>query len=582
MGRRSQKSANANREGGAAGEEEATHKPRKSKSGRTGSKGGRPRTRDQEEPCSSSRAEAEREARRRRKKMRGTPIGHCVSNADATATAKIMKQVKYYFNSMKLEQSFIDAYANDGWKGQSREKVRPEKELERATAKILGWKLKIRKAVQELDKMCLEGSILDSAFDADGQLDYQEIFCAKCHSHEAEVDNDIILCDGFCNRGFHQKCLNPPLATEDIPPGDEGWMCPICDCKSDCASFLNDHLGTDFDVEMSWEKFFPEAVEGSNTIVADDAVQDLPSEDSDDDDYDPDNKDKEQEKLANGKGAKANEAGEEQDQAGDDDDESDDSGGDDSGGGDGSDSDDGTTDLSGEEPLSAAEEDEDEKEKEGDEEGGGSKKDSDEVSGKRRRRDVDYRKLHDEMFGVEYEWAEAFQSEDEDYGPLKRPRKQRSERKTDRNEQNQDHGENQDGFSDKSKRIPPEAVQRLRVAFDRDQLPSRDSKEAIAKELGLSYRKVDVWFKNVRTQALKKAKSDEAENQTLLTQVGQAELKLEDLKRAMEAVRHLEVLKLSSYAQGFYENSVVDVNRGKRLVYMPVAEVVEQGGTNPL
>lgn len=42
---------------------------------------------------------------------------------------------------------------------------------------------------------------------------WMQIFCAKCKSQEALLDNDIILCDGACNRGFHQYCLDPPLAT---------------------------------------------------------------------------------------------------------------------------------------------------------------------------------------------------------------------------------------------------------------------------------------------------------------------------------------------------------------------------------
>lgn len=41
-----------------------------------------------------------------------------------------------------------------------------------------------------------------------------QIFCAECNSREAFPDNDIILCDGTCNRAFHQKCLDPPLETE--------------------------------------------------------------------------------------------------------------------------------------------------------------------------------------------------------------------------------------------------------------------------------------------------------------------------------------------------------------------------------
>lgn len=42
-----------------------------------------------------------------------------------------------------------------------------------------------------------------------------QIFCAKCSSKELSTDNDIILCDGACERGFHQLCLDPPLLTED-------------------------------------------------------------------------------------------------------------------------------------------------------------------------------------------------------------------------------------------------------------------------------------------------------------------------------------------------------------------------------
>lgn len=92
------------------------------------------------------------------------------------------------------------------------------------------------------------------------------------------LDNDIILCDGACDRGFHQFCLEPPLLSEDsndqstplffaiydssvaysfvwlaVPPDDEGWLCPGCDCKVDCIDLLNDSQGTDLSVTDSWE-----------------------------------------------------------------------------------------------------------------------------------------------------------------------------------------------------------------------------------------------------------------------------------------------------------------------------------------
>ena len=42
-----------------------------------------------------------------------------------------------------------------------------------------------------------------------------QIFCAKCGSKDLSANNDIILCDGTCDRGFHQHCLEPPLLSED-------------------------------------------------------------------------------------------------------------------------------------------------------------------------------------------------------------------------------------------------------------------------------------------------------------------------------------------------------------------------------
>ncbi|KAG7625837.1 Homeobox protein HAT3.1 [Arabidopsis thaliana] len=200
---------------------------------------------------------------------------------------RIKKKLRYFLNRINYEQSLIDAYSLEGWKGSSLEKIRPEKELERATKEILRRKLKIRDLFQHLDTLCAEGSLPESLFDTDGEISSEDIFCAKCGSKDLSVDNDIILCDGFCDRGFHQYCLEPPLRKEDIPPDDEGWLCPGCDCKDDSLDLLNDSLGTKFSVSDSWEKIFPEAAAalagGGQNLDCD-----LPSDDSDDEEYDPD------------------------------------------------------------------------------------------------------------------------------------------------------------------------------------------------------------------------------------------------------------------------------------------------------
>ncbi|KAI7755385.1 hypothetical protein M8C21_013981, partial [Ambrosia artemisiifolia] len=216
---------------------------------------------------------------KRRKKIKKT------QNEHDNEFSKIKRHLRYLLSRMSYEQNFIDAYVGEGWKGQSLEKIRPEKEIERAKSYIHRYKLKIRDLFKQIDTSCEEGRIPESLYDSEGEIDSEDIFCAKCAQSEVQLDNDIILCDGACERGFHQYCLDPPLLKEQVPPGDEGWLCPACDCKADCVDLLNDSLGTDLSIEDNWEKVFPESVASGKTL--DDNLG-LPSDDSEDDDYNPD------------------------------------------------------------------------------------------------------------------------------------------------------------------------------------------------------------------------------------------------------------------------------------------------------
>ncbi|RYQ93747.1 hypothetical protein Ahy_B09g099988 isoform A [Arachis hypogaea] len=200
--------------------------------------------------------------------------------------SRIRARLRYLLKRVSYEQNLIDAYSSEGWKGYSLEKLKPEKELQRAKTEILRRKLKMRDLFRYLDSLCAEGRLPESVFDSEGEIDSEDIFCAKCSSKELSTNNDIILCDGACERGFHQLCVDPPLLTENIPPGDEGWLCPGCDCKDDCIEIVNDSLGTRLSLEDSWERVFPEAAAVDAFNV--DHNSGLPSDDSDDDDYDPD------------------------------------------------------------------------------------------------------------------------------------------------------------------------------------------------------------------------------------------------------------------------------------------------------
>ncbi|XP_059313941.1 pathogenesis-related homeodomain protein [Lycium ferocissimum] len=225
----------------------------------------------------------EEKKRKRRKKKHSKDIA-------VNEFTRIRAHLRYLLHRIQYEQTLIEAYSGEGWKGQSLEKIKLEKELQRAKTHIFRYKLKIRDLFQRLDTLLAEGRLPASLFDNEGEIDSEDIFCAKCGSKDLLADNDIILCDGACERAFHQLCVEPPLLKEDIPPDDEGWLCPGCDCKVDCIDLLNDLQGTDLSVTDSWEKVYSKEAAAASGEKLDD-ISGLPSDDSEDDDYNPENPD---------------------------------------------------------------------------------------------------------------------------------------------------------------------------------------------------------------------------------------------------------------------------------------------------
>ncbi|KAK6942015.1 Zinc finger, PHD-finger [Dillenia turbinata] len=421
---------------------------------------------------------------------------HRKENVQLDEASRLQRRTRYLLIKMKLEQNLIDAYSGEGWKGQSREKIKPEMELQRARKQILKCKLGIREAIHQLDLLSSEGCMENSAIAPDGSVYHEHIICAKCKLREAFPDNDIILCDGTCNCAFHQKCLDPPLATENIPPDDQGWLCRFCECKMDIIEAMNAHIGTHFSVDSNWQEIFKEEAalsDGGDVLL--NPEEDWPSDDSEDGDYDP-------EKNNNGSCSRQDS--------------------------DNSSSDETSSSCS----LSWSVEGQSPEAK-----GGGKvfrrnygncidivdsdgSTDAEILSGRRQRRAVDYKKLYDEMFGKDVAISEQF-SEDEDWGPGKR---KRSEKESDAASMlmalcgsdkicpSKEKMEMQNGLPPKTQikrrifRIPPDAVEKLRLAFAENELPSRAVKEDLSKQLGLEPEKVDKWFKNARYLALKTRK----------------------------------------------------------------------------
>jgi hypothetical protein len=410
---------------------------------------------------------------------------------------RLQRRTRYLLIKMKMQQNLIDAYATEGWKGQSREKIRPDKELERARKEILNCKLGLRDAIRQLDLLSSVGSMEEKVIASDGSIHHDHIFCAECNSREAFPDNDIILCDGTCNRAFHQKCLDPPLETESIPPGDQGWFCKFCDCKIEIIDTMNAQIGTHFPVDSNWQDIFNEEASlpiGSEATVNNEA--DWPSDDSKDDDYDP-------EMRENGGGNSSNVSG---DGGGDNDEESI------------------STSLSlssdgvalstgsweGHRLSNMVEQCETSNEET--------------VCGPRQRRTVDYTQLYYEMFGKDAVLQEQG-SEDEDWGPNdRRKRKRESDAGStlvtmcESSKKDQDVVETleqseRDSVSVENKggrrrmfRLPRNA--KLRQVFAETELPSKAVRDRLAKELSLDPEKVNKWFKNTRYMALRNRKTE--------------------------------------------------------------------------
>ena len=57
----------------------------------------------------------------------------------------------------------------------SAEKLRPEKELDRAKKEILRRKVKIRDLIQHLDTLCAEGNIPESLFNSHGEISSEAV-----------------------------------------------------------------------------------------------------------------------------------------------------------------------------------------------------------------------------------------------------------------------------------------------------------------------------------------------------------------------------------------------------------------------
>ena len=162
---------------------------------------------------------------------------------------------KGQISRFRQEQQMLMAYDAEGWKGASREKLKPHAELTKARDTITRCLQIMRDCVKICDEAGGDKAIPRECFDEEGEVDCNDIFCGRCRESDSTDDNDIIMCDGMCDRAYHMKCVFPPLDASILEDdSEEGWLCPACDRKIDMIDELNDEFGTDYDYEDPWQK----------------------------------------------------------------------------------------------------------------------------------------------------------------------------------------------------------------------------------------------------------------------------------------------------------------------------------------
>ncbi|XP_024960403.1 pathogenesis-related homeodomain protein isoform X3 [Cynara cardunculus var. scolymus] len=374
---------------------------------------------NENEKCEKGDPTSEKFKQRRKRKRTNNKV-------EVDEASRLQRRTRYLLIKMKIEQNLLDAYSTEGWKGQSREKIKPEKELQRAKKQILKCKLGIRDALRQLDLLSSDGCIDESVIAPDGSVHHEHIFKVEA-----------TLPDGG----------NTLLNQEEWPSddsGDDDYDPDRVEKRdSSCSRVCSEGESCDDDASSSY------SLQSLDVKALDDESQKL---------------DMGLESIS--------------------------------------------ADLIG--AVS------------------GSGSDCEFVSGRRQRQAVDYRKLYDEMFGKDA-LANEQASEDEDWGPTNRKRREKesdaastlmtlceTEEKsvkdvpdTSKVDTNLSCKETKRSFF----RIPSEAVEKLRLVFAKNELPSRAVKEDLSKQLGLDLEKVNKWFKNARYLSLKTKRAGE-ENPT--------------------------------------------------------------------
>ncbi|KDO29991.1 hypothetical protein SPRG_05180 [Saprolegnia parasitica CBS 223.65] len=207
---------------------------------------------------------------------RGRPPGSKAGAATAKDPVKrLLNRVRARLSQLRYQTTYIETYEADGWRKRSTEKLKPSGELEKARRKLRYGKQMLLADIRSFQEHYAAHRPLPR--DA-GEMNEEDILCAKCLLSTTAPDNDILICESpGCNRVYHQQCLEPVLLTKDLPAEDVDWYCHLCRGIFEALRLTNLSFGTAW---MAVDEVFPDLE--AETAAAE---SDLIPSDSDDDDF---------------------------------------------------------------------------------------------------------------------------------------------------------------------------------------------------------------------------------------------------------------------------------------------------------
>jgi hypothetical protein len=122
-------------------------------------------------------------------------------------------------------------------------------------------------ATQQEDQKAIANGNKSKDDDDNDMISLDDLKCCICFKGDATDENDVLMCDGEgCFRAHHMHCLPTPLTQQEAEAEDD-WFCPLCTAMAKLiASVQSEYTGDEWEADdatvQSWDQVadvFPES-----------------------------------------------------------------------------------------------------------------------------------------------------------------------------------------------------------------------------------------------------------------------------------------------------------------------------------